>query len=196
MFTYTAKTNGEGIAYQLDPGYYEARIHEAQETRSKAGNDIIKLTLWVLGPEGYVTIRENLVFMDSMYWKVDQFLTALGRKVEPGQVIIVDAAQLVGRTLWVKTLEEESTNKDDGKTYINPKVDRYLSAEKVPFTGPLSRQNSAPAPTPAPAPAPAPAQQRPRYIGWDKHGQYVEGNTVATMKPAALPHEEDDDIPF
>lgn len=206
MFTYTAKTNGEGIAYQLAPGYYEARIHEAEEGRSSAGNDVIWLTLWVLGPEGYVTIKESLVFMDSVLWKVDQFVKALGREVEPGKQIVIDAAQLVGRTLWVKTKEEESVSKKDGKTYINPRVDRYLLAEKVPFQGPIAQQQSAAPAAPArSAAAPvnssgyqhAQAAQQPTHFGYDKYGRRIEGNSPSTMQPAAtMPHEEDDDIPF
>lgn len=185
MFTYTAKTNGQSMSYRLEPGYYRARIHEAEETRSKAGADMVKLTLWVEGPEGYCTINEYLVNMDSTVWKIDQFMSAIGREVEPGKQLIVDANQLIGKTCWVKTIEEESEK--EGKTYINPRVERFMREDKVPDYI-LNPQ------TPAQT---TPRQQGPTHFGYDSKGRRVEGNSPSTMKPVAqMPHEDEDDIPF
>lgn len=132
MITYTPQTDGVSVTYQLIPGYYKARIQRAEEKASAKGNDMIKLTIWAEGPEGYCSIIEHLVFTEKAIWKVDQFLHAIGREVEPGKPVIVDTVDLIGRECWVKTKERTVPGRDSNGDLIVPYVDRYLRADEVP----------------------------------------------------------------
>jgi hypothetical protein len=81
MPTYTQSTPTAGYG-TLDAGDYKVTVENAEDDMSKAGNDMIKLTLGIHGRNN--KLFERLVFTENAYWKIDQVLAALGFDVEDG----------------------------------------------------------------------------------------------------------------
>jgi hypothetical protein len=76
----------------LKPGEYPFEIVNAEEARSKNGNDMIELTLRI----GESKVYDNLVFTDRAFWKIDQFLRSIAQHPGEGKSFDVLADDLVG----------------------------------------------------------------------------------------------------
>jgi hypothetical protein len=98
MPTYTQSTPTAGYG-TLDAGDYKVTVENAEDDMSKAGNDMIKLTLGIHGRNN--KLFERLVFTENAYWKIDQVLAALGFDVEDGSDFSVESEALIGKTAWV-----------------------------------------------------------------------------------------------
>jgi len=82
------------IKFFAPPGEYQVEVVSAKERMSKNRNETIALRLSV--GEDTLSFREDLVFTESSYWKVGQFLTAMGEEAADDKDI--EAADYVGRT--------------------------------------------------------------------------------------------------
>jgi Protein of unknown function (DUF669) len=61
-------------------GEYDVTVMSATEGRSKSGNEMIVLRLSAEGSKHWFS--EHLVFSDASYWKIAQFLTAIGKHLK------------------------------------------------------------------------------------------------------------------
>lgn len=185
---YTPQTDGTGVTKYVEPGFYPARVHNAEEKTSRNGNDMIELTIWAEADTGFCSIIENLVSTEKAAWKIDQFLHAIGKKFKPGEPVAIVAAELINKTCWVQVEDKPYTDKD-GNQRTGSQVKRFYLESEVP------KRQFAPQ-QPAASQAAAAPQQNAGTFGWDSKGNYMKGATASSMKPAPMPQEEDDDIPF
>lgn len=127
-------TAGEGTIRKdkVEDGEYRLAVTDAEETTSSNGNPMCKLKLETLGPVGGEDFEEstgpvvydNLVFTPAAFWKIDQFRTAIGEKVEKGEEVEIDPDDLIGATLSAHLTQGESTS---GK--IRMEVQGYLAPD-------------------------------------------------------------------
>jgi hypothetical protein len=111
----------------LPPGEYPVTIVAASTGVSRAGADMIKLTLNAEGPNG-----ENAKFFDHLVadpacaWKNDAFRQALGHEVVPGETVELIADELVGQTLRARLKVDEFNGRKTNKVaaWLAPVVDR------------------------------------------------------------------------
>ena len=91
-------------------GEYNVTVMSATEGRSKSGNEMIVLRL---SPEGSTHwFSEHLVFSDSSYWKIAQFLTAIGKKLKGDEDIKPEdcLGRIARAIIGVKEFEGRSEN--------------------------------------------------------------------------------------
>jgi hypothetical protein len=94
-------------------------VIDAKETTSKAGNSMIELKMRV---NDEATVYDNLVFTEKAFWKVDQFLRAVGAHPGEGKDIGMTAEECIGMkgTLKIKhgkTLGGNPKNEVDAYTW-------------------------------------------------------------------------------
>ena len=107
----------------LENGEYECEIVDAEETVSKAGNDMIKLVVCVYGNEGeQVRVYDYIVSPSTLYK-----LKSICRCCELEFDGILDEQLLIGRRMRVLTkVEPERTV--EGKTYAERNsIMKYVS---------------------------------------------------------------------
>lgn len=97
-------------------------------TQSKNGNSMIPLKLeFDGGPLGKTAVYEYLVFMDSMKWKIDQFLKCVaGDAIKAGKKVNFEDADFLA---WLKRRTGRATLKIEqvkGKTYDRNVLDSYI----------------------------------------------------------------------
>lgn len=109
----------------LPEGDYEITVTAAEETMSKAGAEMIKLTL--LEEEKNAVFYDYLILKESSFWKIDQFRRAIGDSVKDGEDIEIDVQEWVGKSAKVHVRVEEWV-KGDSKGKSN-KVARWLSKD-------------------------------------------------------------------
>ncbi len=102
-------------------GDYSFEVVNAEEKKSKSGNDMIELTLLVKGSKVY----DNLVFIEKVFWKIDQFLKSTGSHPGEGKEINVEADDCVGQKGRVRL----SVGKNDKGNERN-EVECYLWEEE------------------------------------------------------------------
>jgi len=131
-------------------GTYDFEIHDASEEISKAGNEQIKLTVWVFDDQGdRKTCFDYLGATEKVQWKTRQFCQSVGliTQYESGEL---DVNDIVERTGKLKLGVQKSTEYGDQN-----KVLAYLEAPEQPARAarPAASRpvNSAPARQPAPA---------------------------------------------
>lgn len=98
----------------LPAGDYQFEVVNAEEKRSKAGNDMIELTLSIEGSKVY----DNLVFTEKAFWKVDQFLKSVGAHPGEGKSIDVEADDCVGQRGTV-TLRVGKSDKGNDRNEVD-----------------------------------------------------------------------------
>jgi hypothetical protein len=98
------------------PGDYDFSIVKAEEKKSKAGNDMLELTLMVYDKDG-TTFTQMDWIVAAMEWKLRHFAYTIGmsNEYEAGQL---DAASLQGRSGKVTLAVEKG--RDDGKGGLFP----------------------------------------------------------------------------
>lgn len=125
----------------LEPGRYNARIVHAEETTSKAGNDMFVVELEVFGPDGPVIVKDYLLPTPKMIWKLLHLAEALGieAKYQAGEM---RPADVVERSCCVDTVLEKP--KPDSK-YQRPQVriDDYMKQEFAPDGSPRASGGAA-----------------------------------------------------
>jgi hypothetical protein len=121
MPSYTTGKPQQGGAQPLLPVGEELtfRVIDAKETRSQAGNSMIELKLRV---NDEATVYDNLVFTEKAFWKVDQFLRAVGSHPGEGKDIEMTAEECIDMkgTLKIKhgkTLGGNPKNEVDAYTW-------------------------------------------------------------------------------
>lgn len=88
----------------LTPGEYEVRCVDAKNKRSEKGNDMIEMVCRAVLPDGSESRKMfvHLVFISSCYWKIDQFLAAIGLHPGEGKSIDIDASDCIGQKFRAK----------------------------------------------------------------------------------------------
>ena len=108
MASYTASTpTQKSYAPPVPKGDYRIAVVGAEEKTAKSGNPIIELKHEILGPvngpdfdeDKRPKVYDNLVFVASASWKIDQFRAAIGEEVVEGQEVDIEADALLGATL-------------------------------------------------------------------------------------------------
>jgi hypothetical protein len=114
----------------LRPGYYKAEITDAIEKTSKAGNEMMELSLLVEEPKPYygATLRDYIVAGEKTKWKVNQVLAAIGMSLEEGESGELEPKHVVGKTVIVR-VEFEPDRKDSSKEW--PRVKTYLWGDRA-----------------------------------------------------------------
>ena len=107
----------------LDAGTYPATIIEAIEKVSKNGNDMIEI---VFETEGGHRIYDYLVFTEKTAFKVDAFLSAIGKAPEKGQEVELVADELVGVELNIEVEIEPANGPYEAKN----RVAQYVALDK------------------------------------------------------------------
>lgn len=120
---------------RIEPGIHEFTVVNAQETQSKAGNDMISLELQV-GDEG-ATVFDNLVSTPKALWKIEQFCKCVGLDFSRNELNETDCIGMAGKADFY--LGEPKQN---GKQYIEV-------AEYLPPTGYTEQPATGPATGPA-----------------------------------------------
>ena len=91
----------------IPEGEHVAQIATVEQTQSKAGNDMLKITMEVAAGEETETIWEYVVLKDNMEWKHDQVRKSVGLSAD--DPLTVDA--LTGRYVQVEVVHEEYNEK-------------------------------------------------------------------------------------
>ena len=101
-------------------GEYPATVCKAENKISKAGNEMVALTLRVHVGDGSVLVNDWLLSVPTGLWKIHDFCEAagLGRQYESGQLQPEDC---IGAEVFVKVASE-----DGGKYGIQPRIKAYL----------------------------------------------------------------------
>lgn len=162
----------QGAQQVLPEGDYPFVVDDAGEKESKAGNPMIELQLLVYPDPTKPGVRvfDQLVFVESAYWKIDSFRTCTGEKLVEGQKVSFEADDCIDRQGRVHLIVDSY----DGRT--RNKVGEYL-APVVPKTAPPAADPNQTTGVVGAAPA-APTQTAPV--------------SAAVSGPGAEP----DDIPF
>lgn len=118
----------------LEPGDYPAVITKATLGLQQGGkhNGADKLDIyWRVA--GRNTIKDGLIWAESLDWKLQRFVHACGLG-KPGKKVELDAENVIGMSCVVTVTKEEVEVKDGGKRTVNRiatfkpgKVDDFLS---------------------------------------------------------------------
>lgn len=109
----------------LPKGEYDFEVKNAEEGQSKAGNDMISLTLHVYNSEGgYHRVLDWLVSTDGGAYKVRHFAYAvgLGTQYERGELCAEDLEGVTGRCKIViqKSKDPQYQDKNSVADYLPP----------------------------------------------------------------------------
>lgn len=123
MPTYKAGNPESKASTLLEAGEYPFEVADAKEKTAKSGNAMIELRLKV-GDDHPATVFDNLVFTPNAFWKIDQFLKAIGKHPGEGEDIDVEPFDLIGEkgTCKIKVGKNQS---GDPKN----EIEAYLFAE-------------------------------------------------------------------
>lgn len=115
---------GGGAFVPPQPGVYPAVISEIEQTKSKAGNPMLKVTSKVTGKKyNGALLFDYIVLTESAQWKLDQFLQALGVTSSKKRKGSIDLDELVGESFKVRV---------KGETYndeYQARVGAYIQGE-------------------------------------------------------------------
>jgi hypothetical protein len=104
--------SGQAGSGTLPDGEYPFEVIGATLKVSKNGNEMIELVLQF--PEG-VRVWDNLTFIKSAFWKIDQFMESIGELILPEEEVDVNPSDLIGRkgkaSLSTDTFEGRDRNK-------------------------------------------------------------------------------------
>lgn len=131
---FTPKTEEEIAAENLlQPGEYGFTVMEAEDTQSKAGNDMMKVKLEVFAPDGG-TRHVYDYLLEKMAFKLRHFAATVGRMAdyERGEL---SADAVVGRSGLVR-IEIEPAGDYPAKNVVKD----YVVAPKPPANQPAAQQ--------------------------------------------------------
>lgn len=109
----------------LEPGEYSAVITKAASGMVQAGKNAgaDKLEIKIRVNES-TTITDNLIFAESMRWKLDQFIAAAKIAAE-NESIEIGVDNVTGKKFRVRVTQEEVIKKDGSKMVVN-RIDKYV----------------------------------------------------------------------
>lgn len=101
-------------------GPYPAKIVEAVERESKAGNPMIELRVKVGGPGCSVEIRDYLVFTANNLGALTQFAAAIGLRVptHEGESLCIEADDCLGQRALVEIGNSDRVSPKTGNPYL------------------------------------------------------------------------------
>lgn len=146
----TPKTEKEiAEANLLKIGIYDAEVIKAEDTMSKAGNDMIALTLRVFGEDVAVLVNDFL--LDAIAYKVRHAAEAMGllSDYETGHLT---ASDMMGKTVRVRIAIQKDKNGQypDRNGVADYVVDKSARSASVPHAA--SRREEPPPPDDADIP--------------------------------------------
>lgn len=131
-------------------GDYDFEVHDAADDVSDAGNEQIKLTLYVFNEEGRKrTVFDYLPSSEKSQWKVRHFAEAVGliRSYEAGELDVNDIVEKTGK---LKLGFKKATAQYPANNQVADYIPRGDEAERATRPAPAR---------PAPAARPAAARQ-------------------------------------
>jgi hypothetical protein len=122
--TYRSKPPVPGGAYTVPSGDYRLIVLDAREDTSRSGNDMVKLTLRIIHPDGTEgpKMYDYLVPSETCLWKIDQFLKSCGHHPGGEEEISISAESMTGWECRARLRQERSKDCDG----VSMKVDSYL----------------------------------------------------------------------
>lgn len=106
MFSYISEGKPSEYGF-LPAGVYEGKIVKMEEGISQGaktrGCPQLAVHIRAFGPEGAATVRHYLTASKDLTWKIDLFVKNVAGKVfEAGQQVIINPAEYIGRTCYVR----------------------------------------------------------------------------------------------
>jgi hypothetical protein len=129
-----ADSGGAGEPFK--PGEYDFTIRTAEETTSKAGNDMLKLTLHIFNRDGEKrTTFDYILSEQSGAWKARHMMESIGMtaRYDAG---VIDPTEIEGRSGRCKLGVEAATSQYPAKN----RVQDYIAAKAGAATKPPVRQ--------------------------------------------------------
>ncbi len=121
-----AEAKRSARAALLRPGWYPGRILTAEDTRSKAGNDMIALIIGIADDQGDRELRDWLLGNERGALKLRHACDASGIDYDSGDI---DADQFVGREITVRVGVEKKRGLPDRNI-----IEDYRAAPTRPAT--------------------------------------------------------------
>lgn len=108
----------------MPEGMYKMQVEKLEPKASKAGNNMINVTMNVLEPVLYLGRKgfTNLVLVPAAMWKVKQYVKATGIEFNASGFNLGDS---IGKSMMVKVTQEQYTDKD-GNLRLRNTFDEYL----------------------------------------------------------------------
>lgn len=125
--TFTTSKPGESApAALLDPGKYRFKIVDAEQTTSKAGNEMIEIAARQIDEEGNEgrKVWDYLVFTEKALWKVNSFLEACGKHPGEDEDYTMDPDDMIG---W--EFEAEVSAGEDSKGRPRNNIESYIASD-------------------------------------------------------------------
>ena len=117
------------------PGFYQARILQVDAAKSRAGRDMLTLTIEVdAGGMRCVEVKDYLVLTTESAWKIEQYLAAVGTRFSANQDITIDQRTFLGGKFVALTCNEPGVKNPD-KLYL--KIFAAMRHQDVKHMGPL-----------------------------------------------------------
>jgi hypothetical protein len=118
----------------IEAGIHLAKITDAVEAISKAGNDMLKLEVAV----GPLKFNSWVVFTTKNSRNLADFAEAIGLKVVDGKPLAIEIDDCIGKTAKVELGPGEKISEKTGKPYLEirrwlPIDATDLSVDEIPF---------------------------------------------------------------
>lgn len=126
----------------LEPGLYNFEVTQAEDTTSKSGNSMIKLTLKVWDKSGNDHyIWDYLVDLESMWFRSKNFLESVNATYENVHLAAVDCLQKSGKLVLEIRKDANGHYPDQNGVksyYVEPKNDLFSESkddfdDEIPF---------------------------------------------------------------
>jgi len=183
MFSYISE--GEPSEYGFLPaGVYEGKIVKMEEGISQGaktkGCPQLAVHIRAFGPKGAATVRYFLTASKDLTWKIDLFVKNLTGKVfEAGQQVIINPAEYLGKTCFVRlSVKQGDRPRADGTYPEFSNCDEVMDPDEAQAV--MAAQDRV-----AAGSGRAPLPPRPADLPANNH-----------MSATAEPPMEDDEIPF
>ena len=113
----------------IEAGIHIAKITDAVEAISKAGNDMIKLEVAV----GPLKFNAWIVFMTKLSDNLAQFANAIGLKFADGKDLAIEVEDCIGKTARVELGPGNKISEKTGNAYLE--IKRWLPLDSTDVSG-------------------------------------------------------------
>ena len=113
----------------IEAGIHLAKITDAVEAISKAGNDMLKLEVAV----GPLKFNSWVVFTTKNSRNLADFAEAIGLKVVDGKPLAIEIDDCVGKVAKVELAPGEKISEKTGKAYLE--IKRWLPLDSADVSG-------------------------------------------------------------
>lgn len=113
----------------VEAGIHLAKITDAVEAISKAGNDMLKLEVSV----GLLKFNSWIVFTTKNSRNLADFAEAIGLKVVDGKPLAIEIDDCVGKVAKVELGPGEKISEKTGKAYLE--IKRWLPVDATDVSG-------------------------------------------------------------